>query len=109
MSQDSPQNNPYSPSGVSGQNDQVVAEIKKQAMASLIWGIVGIFCCGIVLGPFAVYRGNKAKRLIAEHNVGQEFGGQATAGLICGWIGIVLFVVGVGLQVVLALAGAAAQ
>ncbi len=105
MSQDPPSQNPYQPTDAAGPSDAVLAEIKKQAGASLIWGIVGIFCCGIVLGPFAVYRANKAKQLIAQHNVGHQYAGQATAGMICGIIGIVLFVVGVGLQIFFAALG----
>lgn len=112
MNQDPFQNpeaggNPYQPTSAPPENDPIHAEIKKQAMASMIWGIVGIFCCGIILGPFAIYRGNKAKKMMAEHNKGQEFSGQATAGIVCGIIGLVLNILGIGLQIVFIALGAA--
>lgn len=66
------------------------AEIALQSKASLLWGIVGIFLVGIILGPFAIYRGAKAKRLIREFQVGHEYKGIATAGFIIGIIALAL-------------------
>ena len=60
-----PFDSPYSPTsagGMPGGDPQVAKEIKSQAMTSLIVGIVSFFCCGIILAPFAIYRGNKAKK-----------------------------------------------
>lgn len=99
--------NPYQATGAPMQNDPILAEIKKQATASLIWGIVGIFCCGIILGPFAIWRSNKAKQMIAQHNRGHEYSGQATAGLICGIVALVLNLLGIVIQIIAVAAGAA--
>ncbi len=78
-----------------GDNSKLLGEIKAQALTSLIVGIVSIFCCGILLGPFAIYRGAKAKRLIDESGVGQEHRGMATAGFIIGIVAMVLNVIGI--------------
>jgi hypothetical protein len=71
---------------------QVAGEIKNQAIASLVVGIVGFFCFGFVLGPFAIYRGSKALRLIRENNIGQEHATLAQVGRIFGIVDMVLWV-----------------
>jgi uncharacterized protein DUF4190/RING finger family protein len=55
------------------------------AVASLVWALVGLFICGIILGPVAISQSNKAKRAMA---VDPTLGGQglATAGLVIGII-----------------------
>jgi len=97
MNEENPYSSPTSQpqDGPGSERYAILKEIEKQAGASLIWGIVGILCFGIILGPFAIYRGNKAKRLIDQHNIGHEHRGKATAGFICGIIGIVSFFVGI--------------
>ena len=100
--------NPYQPTENTGtgQGDPaIVAEIAKQAKASLMWGIIGIFCFGIILGPFAFFRGNKALKMIETHNVGHEHQGTATAGKFIGLAAIGLWVLGLILRIVLMVAG----
>ncbi|CAN5319109.1 hypothetical protein BH09ACT12_BH09ACT12_03150 [soil metagenome] len=65
----------------------------QKAIWSLVTGILGILCCGI-LGPVAIFLANTAKK---EMGNGQQGGGLATAGLILGIIGSVLLV----LQIIL--------
>lgn len=97
---DDPQVNPYqSPQspfqmGAQQPNLALLKEISRQATTALVVGIIGFFCFGIVLGPFAIYRGNKALRLIRENNIGFEHKGNATAGMIIGWIVLALNVLG---------------
>jgi uncharacterized membrane protein len=92
-------NNPYEmPSSypgatASGNDPKLLGEIKAQAITSLVVGIISIFCCGIILAPFAIYRGAKAKRLIDESGVGQEHRGLAVAGFIIGIVAFVLHIV----------------
>lgn len=58
------------------------------ATSSLVWGIVGFFICGIILGAVAISESQKAKAAIrANPRYGGE--GMATAGLVLGIIGIV--------------------
>lgn len=64
----------------------IASEISSQATASLVVGIISFFICGLLLGPFAIYRGSKALRLIQQYNIGHEHSGKANAGKIIGII-----------------------
>ncbi len=64
------------------------AAAKKLAGEALACGIIGLFCCGIILGPFAISKGNKANGMLQE--MGQPTDGRATAGVVLGWIDVVL-------------------
>ncbi len=88
--------NPYqaAPGGAAPQNPQLEKEIKSQAITSLVVGIISLFCCGVILGPFAIYRGNKAKTLIDQSGIGQEHRGLAMAGFIIGIVATVLHLIG---------------
>ena len=55
---------------------------------SLVCGIVGLLCFGIILGPVAILLGRRAQR------EGRP-GGMAKAGEILGYVDVALFVVGV--------------
>ena len=58
------------------------------AVSSLVFGIIGLFFCGIVLGPIAISKSNQAKRDIAA-NPTYGGGGLATAGMVMGIIDII--------------------
>ncbi len=64
---------------------------------ALVLGIIGLLCCGL-LSIVAVILGSKGKKLAAQGLATN--GGVARAGYILGWIGIVLWVVGVIAQIV---------
>lgn len=64
------------------------AAAKKLAGESLTAAIIGIFCCQIILGPFAIVKGNRANSMLQE--IGQPTDGRATAGVIIGWIDTIL-------------------
>jgi hypothetical protein len=75
----------------------VAAEIKNQATASLVVGLLGVSCCigfSFVLGPLAIYRGSKALRLIGHYGIGQEHATSAKVGRVLGILAIVVFVGG---------------
>ena len=61
------------------------------AAASLAYGIIGFFLCGIVFGPIAMSKANQAKQLIT---IDPQYKGEglATAGFIMGIVDIVVFV-----------------
>jgi hypothetical protein len=63
------------------------------AKTALICGIIGLLCCGIVLGPVAIVNAMKAKRAI-EMDPSLSGGGMATAGLVLGIIAVVLNILG---------------
>jgi hypothetical protein len=63
------------------------------AKQALILGIVSLFCCGILLGPYAIVQANKAKQAIAM-DPSLTGGGMATAGMVLGIIALVLNIIG---------------
>jgi hypothetical protein len=60
------------------------------AVASMVWGIIGLLFCGIILGPVAISKSNSARRLIAS-NPTYGGGGYATAGMVLGIIDVAFF------------------
>jgi len=65
----------------------------KEANDALTTAIIGIFCLGIILGPMAISKALKAKKMI-ETNPQLTGSGKATAALIIGIIVTVLTVLG---------------
>jgi hypothetical protein len=63
-----------------------------KATTSLVLGIIGLFCCGIVLGPIAIVTGKQATAEAALAGFPQP--GNAKAGIILGWVAIGLMGVG---------------
>ena len=77
----------YNPSGVVPQySNQNPEDGKGLAIASLVLGIVSFFCFAYITGILGIVLGAVAK------SKGYK-GGMATAGIICGVIGIVLYIV----------------
>jgi len=64
------------------------------ALTSLILGIVGLVCCGI-LAPVAAILGFVSRNRIAQSGGALGGGGLAMAGMILGIIGTVLWIIGV--------------
>src|SRR5947209_8080383 len=76
----------YSPGGAAA----VAAPVGNQkALWSLILGIAGLVCCGLVAGIPALILGNIAKKEIAASGGTQSGGGMAQAGFVLGIISIV--------------------
>ena len=71
-----------------------------KATGALVCGIVGLFFCGVILGPVAIYLGMTAKREIQESGGRLKGSGMATAGIVLGIIALVTFVLSVILLVV---------
>ncbi|WP_421741711.1 DUF4190 domain-containing protein [Cellulomonas sp.] len=70
------------------------------AVWSLVLGIVSfVLSCGLFTGIPAVIVGNNAKKAVARGEANN--GGMATAGIILGWIAIVLSILGIILFAVL--------
>lgn len=65
----------------------------KEATESLVYAIIGLFCCGIIFGPVAISKALKAKKMM-EMNPRLSGSGKATAGLVIGIIAAVLHVLG---------------
>lgn len=66
---------------------------RSQATTSLVLGILGMACCGI-LAPIAWYISNQELRNIREGRVAPTNEGMAKAGQILGIVGTVLLAIG---------------
>ncbi len=66
----------------------------KEAGEALTYAIVGLFCFGIFLEPFAISKALKAKKMI-EANPTLTGSGKATAALIIAICGLVLWLLGI--------------
>jgi hypothetical protein len=66
-----------------------------QATVSLVLGILSLFCCGIVLGPVAIFMANASRRKIQAGGGAIGGAGLASAGLVLGIVGTVLWVLGI--------------
>ncbi len=78
-----------------------------EATASLILGICGLLVCSLICSPLAIMYGKRARRSIAASGGRLGGDGSATAGIVMGWIGIGLLVLGILAAIVLIIAAAA--
>ena len=78
-----------------------------KATASLILGIVGLFMCPVICSVMAIILGTMAKSEIAASGGYQTGESNAKAGIILGWIGMALALIGVVIVVVAIIAAAA--
>ena len=76
-----------------------------RATAALVFGVLGLIVCPLVLSVIALVLGYQARREIEASGGRQTNRGAATAGIICGWVGLAFGV----LLIVLILAGAAPE
>jgi hypothetical protein len=78
-----------------------------EATASLILGICGLVICSLICSPLAIMYGKRARRSIAAS--GGRLGGesQATAGIVMGWIGVGLLILGLVVVVIFIIAAVA--
>lgn len=70
-----------------------------EANEALKYAIIGLFCFGFVLGPIAVSKALKAKKHMAEDPT-LSGSGKATAALIIGIVGLILWVLNIVTRVV---------
>ena len=67
----------------------------QKAIWSLVTGILGLICCGLIGGIPALILGNMAKKEIAASGGAETGAGMAQAGFILGIIAIVLGILGI--------------
>lgn len=72
------------------------------AICSLVFGVLGIMCLGPLLGIPGVICGHLARKKAARETTPSSNGGLALAGLITGYIGILIWVLYFGFAVVVA-------
>lgn len=94
------QNTPFQPPVAGGEGAN-----KTLAIVSLVCGILGILCCGLLSGIPAIITGYMAKNNVDSNP--QEYGGRglAVAGMVLGGISIVLTIIVIILQVFLGVLG----
>lgn len=80
------------------------AQTNGKAVTALVLGIVSLVVCSIV-GIVAIVIGNQARREIAQ--TGQQGDGMARAGIILGWVAVVLTVLGIVLAGIIVAIGLA--
>ncbi len=69
----------------------------KEADEALKYAIISLFCFGIILGPMAISKASKAKRMI-EDDPRLTGSGKATAAIVIGIVAVVLWVLGLILR-----------
>lgn len=85
--------------------ERYAQEIGKKANQSLIFGILSLFCCGLIFGFLGLSAANDALNNIATYDVAHDKKGIATAGKVVSIVGIVLWIVGIIVRVLIAIAG----
>ena len=76
-----------------------------QATLSLVLGIIGLVCCGL-LAPVALFIGNSSRRRIQASGGALGGYGLATAGFVLGIIGTVLLALGILVVIIRIIAAA---
>lgn len=88
-----------------GTRDFYAEDIGKKATQSLIFGILSLFCCGLIFGFLGYNAANEALTNIAIYDVAHDKKGLATAGKVLSIVGLVLWVLTIIVRVLLAVAG----
>ena len=78
-----------------------------EATASMILGICGLLICSLICSPLAIMYGKRARRSIAASGGRLGGEGQATAGIVMGWIGIGFLILGIVVAIIFILAAVA--
>lgn len=71
----------------------------------LVLGIVSLFVCGVILGPIALIQGNKALKEIDANPAAYTNRQNVVIGRILGIIAIVLWVIGIIVNIIVAATG----
>ena len=89
--------NPYQPPSSFEEMDRAEPNrhIESLANKSLLFGVLGLVCCGIIFGPLAISYGNQAEAAIILDQSGAVHGSKHKIGRGLGYAAIVLFVLGI--------------
>lgn len=79
--------------GFGGYQPPMPVRNNQKAVWSLVLGITGIFCTGVILGPIAIVLGVLARKEIERSGGMQSGTGMATAGIVLGTISVVTAIV----------------
>jgi uncharacterized Tic20 family protein len=65
------------------------------AVKALVLGIVSLICCGIILGPIAIYQGSQVRYRVRTSNGRLDGDGFGIAAMVLGAIATVLSLIGI--------------
>ena len=68
---------------------------------------LGLLICSLICSPLAIVYGKRARRAIAASGGRLGGGGQATAGIVMGWIGVGFLILGIVVVVIFIIAAVA--
>ena len=88
--------NPFEPPVADAPGSQHVGNQHVSGLANktVIFGVLGFLCCGIVFGPLAIQYANQAEAAMITMDSGQQSAGTIKLGRVLGYIAIVLWVLG---------------
>lgn len=84
--------NPYEPPSAGDEFAPRSQRIKSLANKSLLFGLLGLFCCGPLFGPLAIHYANQAEAAVILDESGAPSRNIYKAGRVLGYLGIVLWV-----------------
>ena len=76
------------------------SQVNGKATWSLVLGILSLTLCGLIAGIIAIVLGKQAQGEIAASAGLQGGEGRAKAGIVLGWISIVLYVIAIVISVI---------
>ncbi len=83
--------NPYEPPVSSEWAEPKNDRIQSLSNKSLIFGLLGIFCCGLIFGPMAINYGNQAEAAIILDDSGARHGSRYKVGRGLGYAALILW------------------
>jgi hypothetical protein len=93
--------NPYEPPGTFELPDEPERNlIQSLSNKSVLFGILGLLCCGLIFGPLAISYANRAEAQIILDESGASHGSTYKVGRALGYVSLVLWVLGFLLRIV---------
>ncbi len=83
--------NPYEPPVSSDWAEQKNPHIQSLANKSLMYGLLGLFCCGLIFGPLAISYANQAETAMILDNSGAAHGSTHKVGRGLGYAALILW------------------
>lgn len=85
---------PYTPPSDSGSpQDDSARQIGKWATTSVVVGVLGLFCCGVIFGPLAISYANRAEAFMITSETGQGHAGAIKLGRALGYADVIVWAV----------------
>jgi hypothetical protein len=64
---------------------------------ALVLGLVSLICCGLILGPIAIYEGVQVRYRVRTSNGRLSGDGMGVAAIVCGSVAVLLNLIGLWL------------